>query len=85
MDDHADPVAELRRLLAVHEVLHGASDPAELLPLEGELAAEVRELLGALGYDSLDRWAGLENLEGRLAEGRIDPVVLAHLRTAAGA
>ncbi|MFE1319454.1 DUF1028 domain-containing protein [Kitasatospora phosalacinea] len=82
VDDHPDPVAELRRLLAVHEVLHGVSDPAELLPLEGELATEVRELLGSLGYDSLDRWAGVENLEGRLAEGRIDPLVLDHLRTA---
>ncbi|MFF4339006.1 DUF1028 domain-containing protein [Kitasatospora sp. NPDC001540] len=85
VDDHAEPVAELRRLLAVHEVLHGVPDPAQLLPLEGELASEVRELLGGLGYDSLDRWAGVENLEGRLVAGRIDPVVLDHLRTASRA
>ncbi|MFK0190994.1 DUF1028 domain-containing protein [Kitasatospora sp. NPDC090308] len=84
VDDHPDPVGELGRLLAVHEVLHGVSDPAELLPLEGELAEEVRRLLGGLGYDSLDRWAGVENLEGRLAEGRIDPLVLDHLRAASG-
>ncbi|BAJ31898.1 MULTISPECIES: DUF1028 domain-containing protein [Kitasatospora] len=84
VDDHADPVAELGRLLAVHEVLHGASDPETLLPLEGELAAEVGALLRGLGHDSLDRWAGIENLEGRLAEGRIDPLVLNRLRSAAG-
>ncbi len=85
VDDHPDPVAELRRLLAVHEVLHGTPDPAELLPLEGELAEEVRQLLAVVGYDSLDRWAGVENLEGRLVEGKVDPLVLAHLRTTAEA
>ncbi|WP_099904396.1 DUF1028 domain-containing protein [Streptomyces sp. TLI_171] len=85
VDDHPDPVAELRRLLAVHEVLHGTPDPAELLRLDGELAVEVRELLSAVGYDSLDRWAGVENLEGRLVPGWIDPLVLNHLREAVGA
>ncbi|MEV4556851.1 DUF1028 domain-containing protein [Kitasatospora sp. NPDC049285] len=83
VDDHPDPVAELRRLLAVHEVLHGTPDPADLLPLHGELATEVGELLAALGYDSLDRWAGVENLEGRLVTGKIDPLVLTHLRAMA--
>ncbi|MEV7217832.1 DUF1028 domain-containing protein [Kitasatospora cineracea] len=85
VDDHPDPVAELRRLLAVHEVLHGTPDPAELLPVEGELAEEIGRLLAVLGYDSLDRWAGVENLEGRLVEGKADPLVLAHLRTTAEA
>ncbi|MER5635409.1 DUF1028 domain-containing protein [Kitasatospora sp. NPDC002227] len=80
VDDHLDPVTELRRLLGIHEILHGTPDPATLLDLEGELAAEVLRRVTALGYDSLDRWAGVENLEGRLAAGRIDPLVLAHLR-----
>ncbi|WP_345699710.1 DUF1028 domain-containing protein [Kitasatospora terrestris] len=80
VDDHTDPIAELRRLLAVHEILHGTPDPATLLDLTGELAAEVRALLSGLGYDSLDTWAGVENLEGRLVADRIDPLVLAHLR-----
>ncbi|MFJ1751718.1 DUF1028 domain-containing protein [Kitasatospora sp. NPDC088134] len=83
VDDHPDPVRELGRLLGIHEVLHGTPDPAELLPVEGELAQEVAELLVLVGYDSLDRWAGVENLEGRLVAGRIDPLVLAHLRAAA--
>lgn len=81
VDDHPDPVAELRRLLAIHEVLHGTPDPATLLDLAGELAAEVATLLGAVGHSDLDRWAGVENLEGRLVPGKIDPLVLEHLRT----
>ncbi|MFF0292337.1 DUF1028 domain-containing protein [Kitasatospora sp. NPDC004614] len=83
VEDHADPVGELRRLLALHEILHGTPDPDSLLALDGELADEVGALLAKLGYDELDRWAGVENLEGRLVEGRIDPLVLNHLRTVA--
>jgi uncharacterized Ntn-hydrolase superfamily protein len=41
----------------------------------------VRERLGRLGYDDLDTWAGVANLEERV-EGNdaIDPVVLTALR-----
>ncbi|WP_255951862.1 DUF1028 domain-containing protein [Streptomyces odontomachi] len=80
VDDHPDPVGELRRLLDAHELLFGTADPDTLLDLSGELAEEVRSLVGARGYASLDTWAGVENLEGRLVPGKIDPVVLAHLR-----
>ena len=81
-DDHAEPVAELRRLLGLADLYFGKPDPATLLPLEGELAAEVDGRLRALGYDSLEAWAGVENYEERLVEGSIDPVVLAKLREA---
>jgi len=80
VDDHPDPIAELRRLLGIHEILHGTPDPATLLDLEGELATEVLRRVATLGYATLDGWAGVENLEGRLVPGRIDPLVLAHLR-----
>lgn len=88
VDDHPDPVAELARLLDIHDLLFGRSDPADLLDLDGALAAEVAALLAAGGFpdcgDGLDAalasWAGVENLEERLVPGRIDPVVLAHLR-----
>jgi uncharacterized Ntn-hydrolase superfamily protein len=80
VDDHPDPIGELRRLLDVHELLFGTPDPDTLLDLTGELAEEVGGLLAARGYTSLDTWAGVENLESRLVPGRIDPVVLAHLR-----
>ncbi|MEV4610976.1 DUF1028 domain-containing protein [Kitasatospora sp. NPDC049258] len=81
VDDHPDPVAELGRLLGVHELLFGATEPAALLELTAELAAEVSARLTVLGHDSLDHWAGMENIEGRLVGGALDPVLLSHLRT----
>ena len=52
-------------------------------PLEGELRAEVEERLGRLGYDSLEGWASVENLEERVSgSDAIDPVVLEALREA---
>ncbi|NJP35180.1 DUF1028 domain-containing protein [Micromonospora thermarum] len=91
VDDHPDPVAELGRLLAVHTLLFSRPDPATLLDLTGAVATEVVALLTALGHpahpaapdEALFSWAGLENLEERLVPGRIDPVVLDHLRKAA--
>ena len=41
--------------------------------------------LARLGYDSLDTWAGVENLEERVdGDDAIDPVLLAALREASG-
>ncbi|WP_030178439.1 DUF1028 domain-containing protein [Streptomyces sp. NRRL S-813] len=80
VDDHADPVAELRRLLDVHELLFGKPDPDALLELSGDLKEEVENLVTARGHASLEVWAGVENLENRLVPGKIDPVVLACLR-----
>jgi uncharacterized Ntn-hydrolase superfamily protein len=82
VDDHADPVGELGRLLGLADLYFGEPDPASLLPLTGELAAEVDRRVRALGQPDLDTWAGIENYEGRLVEGAIDPVVLAKLREA---
>lgn len=80
VDDHPDPVGELRRLSDIHELLFGTPDPDTLLDLSGELKAEVDRLVIASGHASLDTWAGMENLESRLVPGKIDPVVLACLR-----
>jgi len=85
-DDHPDPAAELARLLDLHDLYFGRPDPATLLDLTGDRAAEVRSRLAGLGYaePELDRalagWAGVENLEERLVPGRIDPTVLRQLR-----
>jgi len=92
VDDHEAPIPELARLLTIHEMLFGRPDPKDLMPLTGALAEEVRSLLGAQGYIAgdvttveLDRvlaaWAGVENLEERLVPGKLDPVVLDHLRS----
>jgi uncharacterized Ntn-hydrolase superfamily protein len=83
VDDHERPIEELRRLYVLHHRLFGVTPDEDWLPLDDELTAEVRERLGTLGYDSLDAWAGVENLEERVrGEDRIDPVVLEALREA---
>jgi len=87
VDDHPDPVPELVRLLGIRDLLFERPDPATCLPLEGEVADEVRRRLAGLGHTdfdlgaALDGWAGIENLEERMVPGRIDPLVLGHLRT----
>lgn len=81
VDDHARPVEELRRIYGLHQESFGKTPREEWLPLEGELAAEMRTRLGSLGYERLEDWAGVENLEERVdGEDAIDPVVLDHLR-----
>ena len=92
VDDHAAPVAELVRLLALHELYFGRPDPDDLQPLDGALAVEVAALLDRLQHggdgpleDRLLGWMGWQNLEERHVPGSIDLVVLGELRTAAGA
>ncbi|MGZ6792315.1 MAG: DUF1028 domain-containing protein [Mycobacteriales bacterium] len=80
VDDHADPVPELVRLLDLHALYFGR--PEETLPLEGALAQEVADRLGRLGYADLEDWAGVENYEERMVPGAIDVLVLEKLREA---
>jgi uncharacterized Ntn-hydrolase superfamily protein len=83
VDDHERPIEELRRIYALHQRLFEVSPRGDWLPLEGDLRTEVEERLGRLGYDSLDAWAGVENLEERVdGDSEIDPVVLEVLRQA---
>ena len=92
IDDHEDPVKELSRLFDLHTLYFDKPDPATLLDLTGALADEVRSRLADAGYPAhsadaagldaaLTDWAGVENLEERLVPGRIDPLVLAQLRS----
>ena len=81
VDDHERPIDELRRIYALHNRLFGRTPREQWLPLEGMLADEVRDRLARLGYDSLDAWAGVANLEERVdGENAIDPIVLEALR-----
>jgi uncharacterized Ntn-hydrolase superfamily protein len=89
VDDHRNPVEELGRLLALHELYFGKPDHKSLLPLEGALADEMASLLDRLGYqtsegsrlaEALETWAGTENFEERLVPGKLDPVILEQLR-----
>jgi len=89
VDDHTDPVGALGDLLDLHELYFTRPDPATLLELTGDLADEVRRRLADLGHPAADLdaalagWAGVENLEERLAPGHIDPLVLEMLRRVA--
>jgi uncharacterized Ntn-hydrolase superfamily protein len=90
VDDHTQPIAELRRLYALHDQLFGVTPRDEWVAVDEALAAELRERLGRLGYDGdLQRaffdWAGTENFEDRV-EGveAVDPVVLDALREQSG-
>jgi uncharacterized Ntn-hydrolase superfamily protein len=94
IDDHPHPVPELARLLDLHRLYFDAPDESALLPLEGGLADEVRELLERAGHRAsdhgddlqatLEAWAGVENIEARMRPGRIDPLVLQQLRQQVG-
>jgi uncharacterized Ntn-hydrolase superfamily protein len=88
VDDHERPIAELRRLFSLHQELFGTTPPEDWLDVDEPLAAELSERLGKLGHDgdlehAFTEWAGAANLEERV-DGirRIDPIVLAALRTA---
>jgi uncharacterized Ntn-hydrolase superfamily protein len=83
IDDHDRPIEELARVYELHQQLFGRTPERFWLPIEGELRAEVEERLGRLGYDSLEEWASVENLEERVnGSAAIDPVVLETLRKA---
>ncbi len=93
--DHPTPVAELRRLFALHRLTYHPSDPANLVPIEGALAAELRQLLAARGFyegaqdgdfdpvcrRALHDFMGWENYDARIREdGLIDTEVLEDIR-----
>jgi uncharacterized Ntn-hydrolase superfamily protein len=88
VDDHAQPIVELARLYAIHDLLFGKTPREHWIDVDDELRTELQERLSGLGYDGeLDRafgaWSGTENLEERVdGVEQIDPVVLAELRRA---
>ena len=83
VDDHQHPVDELRRVFEIHDLLFGKPPREEAVDVDDVLRAELRERLSALGYERLEDWAGVENLEERVdGEDAVDPVVLQRLRSA---
>ncbi len=92
VDDSPTPVAELSRLLGLHDLFFGRPDPRALLPLTGEVMDEAYGLLVQVGCPpaavdpgavraALWHWAGIENLEARVPpEPVVDPVALDVLR-----
>ena len=88
VDDHERPVAELRRIYALHRELFGVTPEEDWVNVDDALRAELQERLTTLGYDgdlpvAFDDWAGAANLEERVnGVDRIDPIVLDALRRA---
>ncbi len=81
IDDHARPIEELQRLLGLHELLFGKTPPAQLIKADDALRAVLRYRLDRLGFQRLEDWASVENLEDRVdGEELLDPVVLDALR-----
>jgi uncharacterized Ntn-hydrolase superfamily protein len=83
VDDHPQPLAELRRIFGIHQELFGKTPRAEWLEIDEELRKELDDRLAVLGYERLEDWAGVENLEERVdGDDAIDPFVLERLRQA---
>jgi len=83
VDDHVQPLAELRRLFGIHQELFGATPRSEWVAVDETLRAEIDRRLARLGYERLEDWAGVANLEERVdGEDAIDPFVLDRLRSA---
>ncbi|HEY4163087.1 MAG TPA: DUF1028 domain-containing protein [Dongiaceae bacterium] len=100
VDDHPDPIAELRRLLSLQHLYFGSSPQKEKLAIEGPLLAELRAMMRRLKYlqgpeaggwdeataQALDAFTSTENLEERvdLDARTIDVPALAYLRATFG-
>ncbi|MGH2730944.1 MAG: DUF1028 domain-containing protein [Actinomycetota bacterium] len=98
VDDHAEPVAELERLLDRHRLHFPRREELDFVAVDESLAQELRVLLAAIGRDpgagsgydnrlvrALLEFVGTENLEERWNEGpRVERGVLRYLRDQAG-
>ena len=86
VDDHAQPIEELRRVYRLHDEIFGRTPKAQWLDVDDALRDELVTRLANLGYDdelaeAFAAWAGTENYEMRVdGVERIDPVVLDALR-----
>jgi len=86
VDDHAQPIGELRRLYELHDLLFGKTRRDAWVPVDDELRHELTGRLARLGYagsldEALPTWASVENLEERVdGADAIDPLVLRELR-----
>lgn len=89
VDDHPEPILELKRILEIWRMLFEKPDPATMLKLEGDLLDEVSGYLRTMHYltdgvpfdDAWRRFVGTENFEERdIRQGYIDPAILRWLR-----
>jgi len=100
VDDHAEPITELRKLLEMHRLYFGATEPANLTRLAGNVAKELQHLLKKLGYyageisgvydlatkEAFRRFCSVENFEERWRDDHFaDREILNFMRKRYGA
>jgi uncharacterized Ntn-hydrolase superfamily protein len=94
VDDHAQPIEELARLLELHKLYFFPAEPQDVLEIDGALGAEISEELLRVGaidragaydertHEALIAFMHVENLENRVLPGRkIDRQTLEYLRS----
>jgi len=95
VDDAPHPIPRLRRLIELHQLYFGTSDPAQRVEIRGVVARDLQTMMKSLGHyrrrvngaydpatrEALRAFTGTENLEDRvdLERGAIDPPALAYL------
>lgn len=84
VDDHADPVTELIRLLDLNDLYLTAATDEEKVTIDDTLRAELDERARAAGRADFRAWVGAENYEMRVADDLswLDQRVLEILRNA---
>jgi uncharacterized Ntn-hydrolase superfamily protein len=82
VDDHEDPIADLGRLLDIHDQLHPDVPEDEQVPDTPELLAELDERARSLGHDDFLAWMGSNNYEGYGGEDWTAAKVIDELRAA---
>lgn len=93
--DHPEPIEELDRCYALHRLSYFPSDPANLIPIDGDIARDLKRIMRAATFRDLGdggdwtedhiaafkRFMGLENYDNRLRrDAQIDTEVLEDLR-----
>lgn len=99
VDDHPTPIVELRKLLEMHRLYFGATEPANLTRLAGNAAKEVQEILARLGFyhgeihgvydlntrEAFRKFCSVENFEERWREDHFaDREILNFMRSRYG-
>ena len=82
VEDHASPIIELERLLAVHRQLHAGVPEGERTPDTPELLDELDGRAQVLGHRSFLMWVGVNNYEAFGGEDWTGTRIIEELRAA---